>query len=115
MSIRRGLERLEQQGLRRGVLSEPWPAGAEEERIRAYFRGAGPRPPCPPYVDPLQLDSHLRVESCLLQRVRGALHHGEYLANMTEAECREVDELVKVITQWDWAPPWLKESQSGTV
>ena len=81
---------------------------ADEEQKLAYLRGEGPQPPCPPWIDPLRWDSELRIECCLLARVRGALDKGEYLPNMSEGERHEVDELVKVIGQWDWAPAWVK-------
>jgi hypothetical protein len=45
----------------------------------------------------------------LLERVRGALKLVESLPNRTEDDCREVDQLVKVIAHWDWVPPWSKE------
>ena len=40
---------------------------------------------------------------------RGALKLVESLPNRTEDDCREVDQLVKVIAHWDWVPPWSKE------
>ena len=110
MKLRARLQRLEQQAPPRGgVLIEPWAACAEEQQLMAYLQGQGRQPPCAPHVDPLKRDTHLRVECCLLQRARGALKRGEYLPNMTEDDCREVDQLVTVIGQWDWAPPWFKE------
>jgi hypothetical protein len=63
---------------------------------------------CPPHIDLLKWDSHLRGDCGLLARFRGALDKGEYLPSKSEDERCEVDELAKVIAQWDWAPPWFK-------
>jgi hypothetical protein len=90
-------------------LTRPLDFGVEQQRLLAYCLGEGPSPACPPGTDPVVWDHELRIECCLMERVRGALNCGEYLPNMTEDDCREVDQLVKVIAQWDWAPPWLKE------
>jgi hypothetical protein len=110
MKLRLRLQRLEQTALRQSPrLDKPMSADADEEQKLAYLRGEGPQPPCPPHIDPLKWDSYLRVDCCLLARFRGALDKGAYLPNMSEDERREVDALVKVIAQWDWAPPWFKE------
>ena len=115
MKRRTRLQRLEQTAERQSAsLSEPLPPSAEEEQKLAYLRGEGPQPPCPPWIDPLTWDSKLRVECCLLERLRGALDRGAYLPNMSADERREADELVKVIAQWAWAPSWFKEPKAAT-
>ena len=115
MKLRTRLQRLEQTAARQSPrLDKPLPPSADEEQKLAYLRGEGPQPPCPPHINLLKWDSSLRIECCLLARFRGALDKGECLPNMSEYERREVDDCVKVIAQWDWAPPWFKESKPGT-
>jgi len=109
MNLRTRLQRLEQSvGPSPTAGLKPWSATAEEEQSLAYLRGEGPKPPCPAYHDPTTWDSQIRIECCLMQRTRGALGKGEYLPGMTDHERDEVDQLVKVIAQWDWAPPWFR-------
>ena len=95
-------------------LTGPLDFSAGQQALLAYCLGEGPSPPRPPGTDLVVWDRALRIECCLLERVRGALNPGEYLPNMPEDECREVDQLVKVIAQWDWAPPWCKEPTAAT-
>ncbi len=76
MKLRARLQRLERRTPPELPPNEP--PGPEEEQIRAYFRGEGPRPPLPPDFNPSNPDSFLRIECCLLQRARGALKRGEY-------------------------------------
>jgi hypothetical protein len=110
MHLQARLERLERAAVRLpSCLTRPLDFGAGQQALLAYCLGAGPAPPRPPGVDPVVWDRKLRIECCLLERVRGAMKPGEYLPNMTEDDCQEVDQLDKVIAQWDWAPPWLKE------
>jgi hypothetical protein len=115
MKLQTRLQRLEQTAVRQGPrLDKPMAPSADEEQKLAYLRGEGPPPPCPPRIDSLKWDSELRIECCLLARVRGALDKGEYLPNMSADERREVDDCVKAIAQWDWAPPWFKEPEPAT-
>jgi hypothetical protein len=43
-----------------------------------------------------------------MERFRGALDREEYLPNMSEGERLEADALVRMIGQFDWAPPWFR-------
>ena len=109
------LARLERAALRpASCRTGPLDFSADQQALLAYCLGVGPSPPRPPGVDPAVWDRALRIECCLLERVRGALSPGEYLPNMTADDCREVDQLVRVIAQWDWAPPWCKEPTAAT-
>jgi hypothetical protein len=87
---------------------------AEEEQKLAYLRGEGPQPLCPPGIDPLTWDSHLRVECCLMEQLRGALATDAYLPDMSAYERREADALVTIIGQYTWAPPWFKDPKAAT-
>jgi hypothetical protein len=90
-------------------LTGPLDFSAGQQPLLAYCLGEGPSPPRPPGLDPVVWERALCIECCLLERVRGALNRGKYLPNMTADERREVDALVRVITQWGRAPPWFKE------
>jgi hypothetical protein len=115
MKWRTRLQRLEQTAERQSAsLSEPLPPSAEEEQKLAYLRGEGPQPPCPPGIDPLTWDSKLRIECCLLERLRGALATDAYLPNMSAYERGEADAMVTIIGQFTWAPPWFKEPKAAT-
>jgi hypothetical protein len=73
MNLRTRLLRLEQTAEQQRIpILKPPPPSTEQEQCLAYLRGDGPRPPCPPWIDPLKWDSELRVECCLLERLRGA-------------------------------------------
>jgi hypothetical protein len=71
---------------------------AEIEQHPANWRGEGPRrphPPCPPWFNPTEWASRLRISRCLADRVHGALGDSEYLPDMEEVEWRYLEGLLR--------------------
>jgi hypothetical protein len=66
----------------------------QSEQHAAYLRGEAsrpPDPPCPPWFDPAEWESRMRVGRCIDYRLTGGLGPAEYLPDMSEEERRELD------------------------